>query len=156
MTCTKQDTIKTKIKNIYGSLNNSHQLGISITNELNEQTDKLKCMNGKSNTIFENLIVNRNKLNRIALSLPTFNIKLPFFFKKTEENIINNQSIIVFQKQEDEMDEISNRLNNLKNIAGDINMELNRQNAIFDEITCINNSSLELISENNQQIKKLL
>ena len=54
------------------------------------------------------------------------------------------------------MDEISNRLNNLKNIAGDINMELNRQNAIFDEITSINNSSLEVITENNQKIKKLL
>lgn len=154
MTYTECDTKKTKIKNIYGSLNNSHELGISITNELNVQTDKLKCMNGKSNTIYENLIVSRNKLNRIALSLPTFNIKLPFF--KIEENIINNQSIIVFQKQEDEMDEISNRLNNLKNIAGDINMELNRQNAIFDEITSINNSSLQVISENNQKIKKLL
>lgn len=155
MTCAKQDTIMTKIKNIYGSLNNSHQLGISITNELNEQTDKLKCMNGKSNTIYENLIVSRNKLNRIALAFPTFNIKFPFFLK-IEENIINNQSIIVFQKQQDEMDEISNRLNNLKNIAGDINMELNRQNAIFDEITFINNSSLQVISENNQKIKKLL
>lgn len=155
MTYTNRDIIKTKIKNIYGSLNNSHQLGISITNELNEQTDKLKLINGKSTTIYENLIVSRNKLNRIALSFPTFNIKLPFL-KRTEENMINNQSIIIFEKQEDEMDEISNRLNNLKNIAGDINMELNRQNAIFDEITSINNSSLQVISENNQKINKLL
>ena len=155
MTYTERDTIKTKIKNIYGSLNNSVQLGISITNELNEQTDKLKLINRKSNTIYENLIVSRNKLSRIALSFPTFNIKLPFL-KNKEDNMINNQSIIVFEKQEDEMDEISNRLNNLKNIAGDINMELNRQNAIFDEITSINNSSLQVILENNQKIKKLL
>jgi hypothetical protein len=155
MTNTKGDIITAKIKNIYNSLHNSNQLGISITNELNDQTDKLKAINGKSNTIYENLIHSRNKLNRIALSIPTFNITFPFFFK-IEENMINNKPIIVFHKQEDEMDEISNRLNNLKNIANDINIELNRQNQIFDKITSINNSSFEFITENNQKIKKLL
>ena len=155
MTNTKHDIITTKIKNIYLSLHNSENLGISITNELNEQTDKLKFINGKSNTIYQNLIVSRNKLNKIALSIPTFNIKLPFL-KKTEETIINNTSIIVLQKEQDDMDKISNRLNNLKNIATDINMELKRQNGIFDEISFNNENSFNAISENNNKIKKLL
>lgn len=155
MTNQKQDLITNKIKNIYTSLHNSHDLGISITNELNSHTDKLISINEKSNTIYQKLLNSSDVLNKMTLSLPTFNIKLPFF-KKKQQIISNNTSNIYLQKEEDEMDKISNRLNNLKNIAIDMNAELKRQNTIFDEILVNNENSFNAFSENNDKIKKLL
>lgn len=155
MTNQKQDLITNKIKNIHTSLHNSHDLGISITNELNSHTDKLISMNEKSNTIYQKLLNSSDVLNKMALTLPTFNIKLPFL-KKKQQIISNNTSNIYLQKEEDEMDKISNRLNNLKNIAIDMNTELKRQNTIFDEIIFNNENSFNVFSENNDKIKKLL
>jgi hypothetical protein len=148
------DTIKTKIENIYRSLHNSEDLAILTSKELNKQTDKLKSVNEKSNTIYQNLLISRNKLNKIALSLPEFNITFPFL-KKLDKNDNCNNSII-FQEGDDEMDKISYKLNKLKNMATDINIELKRQNTMFEEITFNNDSSLNVILQNNNKIEKLL
>ena len=78
------------------------------------------------------------------------------FFLKKQQIISNNTTNIYLQKEEDEMDKISNRLNNLKNIAIDMNAELKRQNTIFDEILFNNENSFNAVSENNDKIKKLL
>ena len=143
--------MNTKMKNIHNSLQNSEDLGISITNELNEQTDKLNIAYRKTNVIYEKLIVSRDKLNKIILSFPSIS-----FFKNTKTNIINNKSSINFIVEEDEMDHICNRLNILKNISNDINFELKKQNTIIDNLTNMNDNSLHIINENNQNIKKLL
>jgi hypothetical protein len=156
MTNQKQDLITNKIKNIYTSLHNSEDLGISITNELNSHTDKLISINEKSKTIYQKLLNSSDVLNKMTLSLPTFNIKLPFLKKKQQIISNNNSNIDLQKKEEDEMDKISNRLNNLKNIAIDMNMELKKQNTIVDEITFNNENSLNVFSENNDKIKKLL
>ncbi len=148
------DTIKTKIENIYRSLHYSEDLAILTSKELNKQTDKLKSVNEKSNTIYQNLLISRDKLNKIALSLPEFNITFPFL-KKLDKNVNCNNSVI-FEEGDDEMDKISYKLNKLKNIATDINIELKRQNTIFEEITFNNDSSLNVMLQNNQKIDKLL
>jgi hypothetical protein len=148
------DTIKTKIENIYRSLHNSQDLAILTSKELNEQTDKLKSVNEKSNTIYQNLLISRNKLNKIALSLPEFNITFPFF-KRLDKNADCN-NIVIFEEEHDEMDKISYKLNKLKNIANDINIELKRQNTMFEEITTNNDSSFNVILQNNEKIEKLL
>ena len=149
-----KDTIKTKIENIYRSLHHSEDLAKLTSNELNEQTDKLKSVNEKSNTIYENLLISRNKLNKIALSLPEFNITFPFF-KKLDQNA-NCNNYVIFEEGDDEMDKISYKLNKLKNIATDINIELKRQNTMFEEITINNDKSLNVILQNNEKIEKLL
>ena len=148
------DTIKTKIENIYRSLHNSEDLAILTSKELNKQTDKLKSVNEKSNTIYQNLLISRNKLNKIALSLPEFNITFPFF-KRLDKNADCN-NIVIFEEEHDEMDKISYKLNKLKNIANDINIELKRQNTMFEEITTNNDSSFNVILQNNEKIEKLL
>jgi hypothetical protein len=143
--------MNTKMKNIHNSLQNSEDLGILITKELHEQTDKLNVAYKKTNIIYDKLILGRNKLNKIILSIPSLS-----FLKKSDNNIINNKSIVNFINEDDEMDNIRNRLLILKNISNDINFELKKQNTVIDNLTNMNDNSLHIIKENNQNIQKLL
>jgi hypothetical protein len=138
-----------KMLNIKNMLVNSENIGIETCNQLNLQSEKLKITHKKSYSIYDKLLLSRDKINKMTLSIPSFNIKLPFSTK--EKNTNDNKNILF-----NEMDEITNRLNTLKNIAIDINSHLESQNIIIDKISINQNNSIKIISENNYNIKKLL
>lgn len=154
MTINKQDIINRKILNINKILINTENIGNEISNELNVQSQKLKLTNNKSNSIYEKLLLSRDKINKISLSLPTLNFK--FNFKEQKKNTENIYDILNEISNNDEMDEISSRLHTLKNMAIDINSQIKSQNIILDEISYNQSNCFEVISENNHNIKKIL
>jgi len=149
----EENSIFNKLQNIKKTLINSENIGSETCNELNLQVEKLNIINKKSNSIYDKLLLSRDKINRITLSMPSFDIKLPYI-KYT--NTIDNNNIIHNESNLDEMDEISYRLKILKNMANNMNNNIKTQDIIIDEILSNEQNSIKIISDTNNKIKKIL